>query len=40
MELCLILRGSLDGRGVWGRPGTCIHVAEALSVHLKLPQHC
>ena len=30
MELCSILCGSLDGRGVWGRTGTCIYVAESL----------
>ena len=28
MELCLMLCGSLDGRGVWGRTGICI--AESL----------
>ena len=29
-ELCLVLCGSLDGRGVWGRMGTCICMAESL----------
>ena len=30
MELCSMLCGSLDGRGVWGRVDTCIHMAESL----------
>ena len=30
MELCSMLCGSLDGRGVWGRMDTCICVAESL----------
>ena len=29
-ELCSMLRGSLDGRGVWGRMDTCIRMAESL----------
>ena len=29
-ELCLVLCGSLDGRGVWGRMDTWICVAEIL----------
>ena len=29
-ELCPVLCGSLDGRGVWGRMGTCIRMAEPL----------
>ena len=29
-ELCSMLHGSLDGRGVWGRIDTCICMAEAL----------
>ena len=29
-ELCSMLRGCLDGRGVWGRTDTCIWTAEAL----------
>ena len=36
---CSMLRGSLDGRGVWGR---MVHVNVSLSsfaVHLKLSQH-
>jgi len=27
-ELCSMLCGSLDGRGVWGRMDTCIHMTE------------
>ena len=30
MELCSVLRGSLDGRGVWGRLCTCVCLAESL----------
>ena len=29
-ELCSMLCSSLDGRGVWGRMDTCIHMAESL----------
>ena len=29
-ELCSMLRGCLDGRGVWGRTDTCVWTAEAL----------
>ena len=29
-ELCSILCGSLDGRGVWGRMDMCICMAESL----------
>ena len=29
-ELCSVSRGSLDGRGVWGRMDTCVCVAESL----------
>ena len=29
-ELCLMLCGSLDGRGVWGRVDTCVSMAESL----------
>ena len=29
-ELCSLLCGSLDGRGVWGRMDTCICIAESL----------
>ena len=29
-EACSVLRGSLDGRGVWGRVGTCVCVAGSL----------
>ena len=28
--LCSVLRGSLDGRGVWGRMNTCLCMAESL----------
>ena len=30
VELCSMLRGSLDGRGVWGRMDTRICVAKSL----------
>ena len=30
MELCSVLCGSLDGRGLWGRTGTGIHMAKSL----------
>ena len=30
MELCSVLCGSLDGKGVWGRMNTCICMAESL----------
>ena len=30
MELCLMLYGSLEVRGVWGRMGTCICMAASL----------
>ena len=30
MELCSMLCGSLDGRGVWKRMDTCICMAESL----------
>ena len=33
-QLCSMLRGSLNGRGVWGRIDTSICMAEALAVHL------
>ena len=29
-ELCSMLYGSLDGRSVWGRMGTCICMVESL----------
>ena len=29
MELCLMLYGSLDGRGVWGKRDACICMAES-----------
>ena len=38
-ELCAVLCGSLDGRGVWGE---WIHAYVGLSpfaIHPKLPQH-
>ena len=39
MELCSMLCGSPDGRGVWGRMDTCICMAE-FTIHLKLSQRC
>ena len=39
-ELCSMLCGSLDVRGVWGRVDACMCMVESLSVHLKLSQHC
>ena len=35
MELCSILCGSLDGRGIWGRMGKCICMAEFLCCSLE-----
>ena len=29
-ELCSVLWGSLDGKGVWGRVDTCTYTAESL----------
>ena len=29
MELCSMLCGSLDERGVWGKVDTCIYMAES-----------
>ena len=34
-ELCSMLCGSLDGRGVWGRMDTCICMAESLCCALE-----
>ena len=34
-ELCSMLCGSLDGRGLWGRMDTCICVAESLPCSLE-----
>ena len=31
----LMLRGSLDGRGVWGRMDTCVCMAESFSCPLE-----
>ena len=39
-ELCVMLCGSLDGRGVWGRMDTCVCIAEFLCCPLKTSQHC
>ena len=40
-EFCSVLCGSLDGRGVWGRKGTCVYVwLSPFAVHLKLSQCC
>ena len=30
MELCSVICGSLDGRGVWGRMDTCVCMTESL----------
>ena len=35
MELCSMLCGSLDGRGVWGRMDTCLYMAESLHCSLE-----
>ena len=35
MELCLVLCGSLDGKGVWGRMDTCIWLSP-FTVHLNI----
>ena len=35
MELYSVLRGSLDGRGVWGRMDTCICLAESFCCSLE-----
>ena len=37
MELCSVLRTSLDGSGVWGRMDTCTRMAESL--HCSPEQH-
>ena len=29
MDLCSMLCGSLDGRGVWGRKDSCVCMAES-----------
>ena len=39
-ELCSMLCGSLDGRGVWGGMDVCMCVADSFTVHLQLSQHC
>jgi hypothetical protein len=39
-ELCSVLRGSLDGRGVWERMIRAYVWLSPFTVHLKLPQHC
>ena len=38
-ELSSMSRGSLDGRGVWGRRDTCTYI-NPFAIHLKLSQHC
>ena len=38
-ELCSVLWGRLDGRGVWGRMDTCVCMAESLSCLSKLENH-
>ena len=35
MELCSILCGNLDGRGVWGRMDSCKFMAESLCCSLE-----
>ena len=40
MELCSVLCGSLDGRGVWGTRDTCTCRLTPFTVYLKLSQHC
>ena len=40
-ELCSVLCGSLDGRGVWARMDTCICMAESLPCPPEtISQHC
>ena len=39
-ELCSVLCGSLDGRGVWGRMDTCVYIAESLHCSPEITQHC
>ena len=34
-ELCSMLCGSLDGRGLWGRTVTCVCLAESLRCSLE-----
>ena len=34
-ELCSVLRGSLDGRGAWGRMDTCICLTGSLGCALE-----
>ena len=38
MELCSMLCGSLDGRGVWRRMDPCVPIADSFTVHMKLSQ--
>ena len=40
MELCSVLCGSLDGRGVWGRMDTCICMAESLCCRPEIIAIC
>ena len=40
MELCSMLCGSLDGRGVWGRMEPVYIWLSPFAVNLKLSQHC
>ena len=39
MEVCSVLCGSLDGRGVWGRMDTCICIAESFRCSPEISQH-
>ena len=36
MELCSVLCGSLDRRGVWGRMDTCVCMAESFCLSLEM----
>ena len=39
-ELCSVLWGSLDGRGVWGRKDPCICMAESLQCSPETVTNC
>ena len=39
-NLCSMLCGNLDGRGVWGRMDTCVCVAEILHCPPETITHC
>ena len=40
MELCSVLCGTMDRRGVWGRRIYVYVWLSPFAVHLKLPQYC